>query len=497
MTAATFGTFGGLDVVTDPLDVGADGAVDAVNVDLDRRGLLRSRDGLTAFSSFTQGSAASNPFTAVHELHDGNVLAYAGAGPATLYAVGTSGAALATQTTGFGAPTWGVTSYSTPTAGFTFISSGNTPTRWDGSVFAVPTYTGTQPGGAGLAVTPWDNRLVNFAMQGNVGPTDVNRVLFSDATDPLTFSANNFVSLVTGGTSGSTLKGGNTFANRLFLFSQRRLFIFYGTSIQSDGTPVFNYLTIDTPYSNASVGPTVTGPDGVYVLTSEGLYRTQGGAFQLVSDTIAPILKGNTGAYSSTLPSLTLLGVNNESSACVDGRLYFTATTGSFSSDPTHILVWDTKLSQWLLWSTTYEWLASVSNRRAPRLLVSQRGGSSANPILYLDQTATTDNGTAIASRYKSGRYPLTDRGNVAETLESRLIGTGTVTFLLETDKYTAATHGAGASQSVALGIVPVSADGWFALDQEGGWFQHTISASVPWTLESVTHYISAIRDGY
>lgn len=38
------------------------------------------------------------------------------------------------------------------------------------------------------------------------------------------------------------------------------------------------------------------------------------------------------------------------------------------------------------------------------------------------------------------------------------------------------------------------TAEGWLQKDQEGHWFQHTLSGTGPASVSRITHYVSSVR---
>ncbi len=79
-----------------------------------------------------------------------------------------------------------------------------------------------------LGVTPADNRLVAAC-----DTTNRSRVKFSDAGDPETFGANNYVDLDPG--DGEQIMAICNWREQLFVFKQTKFFRFYGTSTDEGG----------------------------------------------------------------------------------------------------------------------------------------------------------------------------------------------------------------------------------------------------------------------
>jgi hypothetical protein len=188
--------FGGLVLYPDPQEVGTQNAVDMLNVDLDRRGRVRSRDG---FDNLTASAAADRlesitPFYLV----DGTRQVVVSSNDGSFYrAYDTAGATIATQSLGGGdVIDADFARFGGPSAEVIYTASWlNEPTqtnaahKWNGTAWA--TAPGLRIGGAGaypyaVEVKAGDNRLVGAYPQSNS-----SRVAFSDAGTPETIGANN------------------------------------------------------------------------------------------------------------------------------------------------------------------------------------------------------------------------------------------------------------------------------------------------------------------
>lgn len=469
MQSFTVERFGGLDVVTDPFEIGAAGATAMTNMDLDLRGALTVRDGTTDFATFDQATPASNPYSILFDAAVGNLIGTAGS---NTYALSNTGSQVTSSAFSI-ATDYSVANYATPSAPLTFMAplSGGVLRQFNGTAFSTPTYTGTQPTGFYVASTPVSGRLVNFGL-GSGSP----RVIFSDVGNPLSFPANNFVDINLGG--GDYAFAAKTVDDNLILISQSKIIVFWGESVDSSGNPVFNYRVVNAPWRDAGMGPIVEAPDGVYVMTSTGLWRTNGNGATLVSDALSPLVKG------LLTPALQL----TTSGAYADGRLYFSASSGSIAT-PDWVLVYDLKMQTWLMWAVTHRTIASGRSQRVPRVYVGRRTGTTPNRVAYFNPAATTDGGTAIDFSYTSGKYRLADANQSAVSDYSSLTGSGTVSLRIDSDQYS------NQNGTATLGTAPAVAEGWPTnVDQEGTWFQFTLSGTGPATVSRLLHNVQSVK---
>lgn len=395
--------FGGLDLRGDPGE-GAQ-AIDLLNVTLEP-GRVRVRDGSEeAVAGLGAQAAGAFPFYRAAGLqlitaHAAEVFAHTAAG----VLVASSGLLVGVQ------EQRGVTgaAIGTTTASFFYIhgatSSGpGEVVRWNGAAWAL---IATFPAAIRtLTTSPIDNRLV-------VGAAN-SKVSFSDPGAPETYGANNYVHLTPG--DGEEINGGAAYNNQVFIFKRSKFFVFYGTSTDSTGNPVFNYRGIEAGVGMANHTPQAvcTGADGVYFLADDGIYRTTGGAPVKVSQALDPLFDGTTSTFWQGGTYSVAAGLGGRLT-WLDGNLYaFLPSTGK-------IFVLDTQLGAWSVWSlsTAYGLTslpASGTYGDRPRLLVSTAGGK----MLRVKPGLTTDDGTAIVSRYRASfdSFGASERKRIRETI--------------------------------------------------------------------------------
>lgn len=513
--------FGGLDLINDPQEIGPSTAVDMLNADLNSRGRLRTRDGYAKFTS----SAGSNPYS--------NLFGYPGTSANTLLAVikddrthalDSNGIVTATDSTHTFLSPYQVTCalVGTPGTGAAnelvraYMSEGaGTVLKWDGSSFTVPTATvnGTAASAFPLGCVylyPRSNRLVSTCFSSgshNQGPaggaSSQSYLYFSNAGDPETWEtdgtagrARNFIQLTPG--DGQRIVACAAFANEFYVFKETRFFVFYGEGTLTDGTPRFDYRTVDvgvgmSGYSatlRASAGICV-GSDGVYFLNDKGVWRTNGGPPVRISRPLDPFFDG-----TSTTVNIKQSTLRENALCWHNERLWLTTrTSGSSTND--RILVYDPALDAWMLHAIPANGLVSyrTTATTAPELFFSY--GTGTNDIGQHGPTRTTDAGTTISWSHKSGLYsPSGDASRVSITQESKLVGTGTATLKVATyDASSGSTSGVlDTGSAVTLGTAPVPAEGWQQIDREGSWFQHEISGSGVASVNRLVHYVRTLK---
>lgn len=470
--------FGGLNLRDDPEEIGSAGAVDLLNADFDRLGRVRCRDGVTKVNSVSSTIRYFVPLTTpspitIVTVGAGVVDKYSLAGVRT--AVGTWTASVVSPPAKLGTPT---------TAEMVYIATensgaGQTVRKYDGTTLT----TGTgKPRWVG--VYPGSNRLVEagfFAAADS--PTGANgsqsTVFMSDPGAPDTFSANNWLSLNPG--DGEDFQGVASFGGAWFVFKRSRAFRFYGEDTDTDGQPIFRYTTIELPDSiPLASSPTfyqrvAAGPDGVYYMGSNGLWRTQGGSSVRVVTPIDPIFDGTANAAWAALdPSSWQLQWAGD-------RLYITYTTALAQ----RVLVWDTQTNVWTAFEYTATGVVALPTL-IPGLVGSAFWYSDGADIYKSVVNQGTDAGANISWFWSSGADDLGEPGRVKVSLETRTWGYGTVTVKVAND-FAAFDTGS----ALTLGASPTVGDAWQQVDREGTLWQTQFSGSGAGLVSRAAHYLS------
>jgi hypothetical protein len=376
--------------------------------------------------------------------------------------------------------------YGTATTSVLFITTGNGQVMEKYLTFGSINDSAGEPKYVALATT--SNRLVQG---GYVGVTDTptgsngspSTVYFSDPGVPETYQTNNYVMLYPG--DGEAIRGMATWRDQTFVFKESNAFIFYGESTDSSGQPIFNYraLTLNgriPPAAAAVWGPVVAvGSLGIYYLALDGVYRTTGGPPVKISGALNPLF--DTGALRPHTISV------------VDTQVFVHTTTGLYVYDEDH--------GQWTArtygtYTTQYEcpmaaWpIFSESASGDPSTLFF----APARTLVFTKRGATTDDGGAIASSYRSGFSELDggEDGPAVKTVrQSQVWGTGTMTYSMGVD-YAAPDAGT----SLALGVAPFVNDRMERKARRGTSFCFNLSAaSGAWQVDEVTMMLRPPRD--
>lgn len=481
VSVAPVARFGGLDLVSAPDE---SGCIDLLNVDFDARGAIRQRDG---YDAFTASAAAAD----YHDLHSHYNL-----GTGTHFLLAARGAsATVTSFADVASNVSNVYTYlcdnGTTSTVDAIDQSGNVDAsqalgtageiwRWDGSTFTAPA------GLAGnsaifLAVQPTDNRLcwVDGFLQ---------RVEFSNAGDPETFTTGDFVGLNPG--DGENLLALVAWRDLLFAFKQSKFFVFYGNSVDATGGAVFNYRTVATGVGVWSSGAACAGPDGVYFADRTGIYRTAGGPPQKISTPVDPIFDFG---FGSTSPSAFYQDseLNTSPGRALkwhNGCLYFMYAAGE-SSTRNRVLKWNPQLDAWTLWSVPMYNLTSFgvsgTSSSVRDLMFSYATGS--NHIGRMSTSFTDDDGTDITSRYRTGFSDLGIPGRRKDIDGTRLWGTGTVAVAGSRDF-----GDLDSATSVTLGTAPGFDSGLHNKQKEGELISYEFSGvdGGAWTLHRYAHMV-------
>ena len=427
-TPAPFDTFGlGLNLRDKADAVQSGEAIDALNVVFTERGAVRQRDGYTAFTD----SALTNPVASLHAHYRAGASAQLLAGCGTrLEALATDGTVVASAT-GLTDGTWDFVRFGTPNSEVSYAGQGNQTLRsWDGSIWAAVAST---PQAGALAVMAESNRIVAGRFNtttggptGGAGTSSPSHVYFSDAGSATAWTTNNFVQLTPG--DGEKVQGIIAWREFVFVFKETKFFVFYGESVASDGTPIFDYRTVDTGVGLASPRALAANETGVYFLDRTGVYLTTGGEPALLSSPIDPIFKGGSSDYYLG-GELDQPDITNCAMTAHDNHIYLAFTSEASVNNRT--LVYHTSYDWWSLWDVPASCLCSFKVSAAPELFFGYASGS--NDVGRHNSTYTNDDGTAITSRWRSGWF---DYGQPEQKTirESKLWGAGKVYMAVAQD---------------------------------------------------------------
>lgn len=413
---------GGLNLRDAPNVVDPSQAIDALNVVYGETGSVRQRDGydnLTA-SAMTNAGATMIPYYQT----GGNPQLVVGCGT-RVEAVATDGTVTSDSSLTTG--TWGFARFGDPNTERIYFGQGSTVLRrLTNTTFASVANT---PDAGSLCVMPKSNRLVacRFASgnttggpTGGAGTSSPSHIYFSDAGAPETWTTANYLILTPG--DGEAIQGCVTWREFVFVFKESKFFVFTEESTDAGGDPVFNYYTVDAGVGAVGPKAIAAGREGVYFASRDGIYITTGQEPQRISDAVDPIFDDtlqvsdfyNGGALLQTQAANTALWWHNE-------RLYCGFTSTGTSNNYT--LVFDPAFGWWTLTDIPAACGASFRISSTPELVFADTTGKH---VYRSNSTLTSDNGTAITSRWRSGWTDF-DSPTQKTVRRSEIWGTGVV----------------------------------------------------------------------
>lgn len=481
-------TFSGLNL-RDASDSIGDRCIDCLNVDLDRSGTsVRSRDGTAKLNNGAMSAA-------VYFLHRQNTT-YLLTGYPNLYQMDSSGAKTTLASSIF--PT-GAVNFGTPASTATYVGATSaTIKKVVTTTYSSPTATvdgvgaRAMPQANALAVQDTDNRLVVSTPTGSTGPngatSSMSHVWFSDAGNPESWSTNNYVQLTPG--DGEVITQIVSWRGAVYVFKQTRLFIFYGTSIDASGNPVFNYRTVQLPSRVVLMSPPLTAvavaEDGIYYVANDGVYVTTGDVPSLLSEDLYPLATGT----STPFFTVSVGAKWSDLSSIYYFRRRLFVSLGNASSPV--VFVYDIDSANWVAWSgvTPLSFTAWDGETALERLYF----GTSDGYVKRFSPSFTDDSGTAISSYYRTGFYDLgTDTEKII--MDAELWGTGTVAYSTSSNFDSTL----GTTQNVTLGTSPAIGHGYVqkpAASKKGTVFSHKF-ASVSggaWAIHRCTQNVEGAR---
>lgn len=461
--------FGGLNLVDDPFEVGALGATDLLDVDLDIPGIVRTRPGRAYVTSNDSATFSDQ----ISRIVVPNVRGTSSAHVRELalstlkfaeYEGSTVTTAALTASTGLRVDALNV-------GGATDLVSDDTGVRtWDAGANTLSAAIAFSPKAPYLGYKPDSGRVV--AASGDSAAYNPDRVTFFDS-GALTLTSTNWVEVEKG---REWITGVATLGNTVFVFKETRAYLFGGESTDASGGPVFNYRPLDlgdrirTQAAGNSAGRFSSDGQYVYFVATRGVYRMNEAGVQLISGPISPVFRNEVSGFTGFDDYLSF-------TCATDDRVYVGGSSAS------KVLVFDKATGQWSAYGFGATAMAPASE---PRSVYAAVSGAR---LALLSPATTTDLGNAITWSWKSGRYSLADPGHVAVSRESSLVGSGTVTLRLDSDLYS------NQSASATLGTAPAFAEGWPApVDQEGHWLQYTLSWSGAGAVNRLTHFVSSVK---
>jgi hypothetical protein len=470
--------FGGLDLLTDPTELGMAGATDLSNVAFDQPGRFRCRDGYELFASPTTAPQRVLPFTS----QTSPTFSHLVTSSATKLEVFSSltGAAITAGavTPGFGPHA--MTVYGKPGLVAVYATQQQDVggiRKWNGTAWSV---VAGSP--AGQAIGVWETRLV----VGGETTGSESRVSFSNAGNAEVFGANDWVDI--NPNDGDYITSIQTYQDKLFVFKNRRFAVFYGVSIDSTGNPIFNYREFPGIGATQGAGNSLSTSQGVYFLAGDGLYLTTGGTPVRVDGPISPLFRGSFSPVGSTA---TQLAWNNN-------QLMVGLTGNSFGTSQ-DVYVHYNQTDNWSKWSTHVSKTGGQFTPLGTTAWFFVNGSD--NAVYKMLPSDTTDNGTGIAWNYTTGysdaggyfRARIISSGERKQHFKTDVLGSGTVTHQVLT------LNGrpndvADPGGAMTLGTAPAVARAERRRGARGTHFAHKLSGTGPAVVSGMTYWLANVE---
>ena len=286
---------GGLNLRADPFQLGRTESPDLLNVDIDPRGGLTVRGGMTKLNSSAVGSIANGSFTpkALYAWDNSTPQVLLSANSAIYYATTTAFTAIAgiTPTAPFGAS---FTAWSASTESFVYIGTGTTSYKWNGATATALTdastayaddYASPVTGYAPKCryITSHVDRL--WCAYVTEGATDYpNRIRFSHPINRESWATNDYIDIVEGGSGITAII---PFNGQLLVFKKRAVFAILGYS-----TDTFQVINLTSEVGAVNPLSVVATETAVYFFSwPDGLFKYDGQQFGDLFSSIRPLIQ--------------------------------------------------------------------------------------------------------------------------------------------------------------------------------------------------------------
>lgn len=491
-----FTQFGGL-ILNRPIDdVGADNAIDILDVDWDTSlSTLRSRPGASAFSPADAASSYDVLFG--HSLT--RLISRRGS---TILVLNEEGKEVAGKTIAGNERHLAFAKLGTPSASYTYIADQeNALKRYDGSDFTTPTANVGEakavamPKGRFLAVWPdGGNRLVVAGTTAGGGPAGAissgSHVWFSMPGNGEEYEPTAFVQLNPG--DGEEITGCVAWGGQILIFKETRCFIFYGVSADDDGKPVFNFRSVELGTRMRAPGAkhgenVIAGTDSVYFVADHGVYATTGAEPSLLSDDLEPL------AHSEPLvgPILTTLGTRrwvNAAGIAYMGEAIYVGLEEAGIVD--RVMKFDLRKQAWTIYTAALNCLVAWNEQTNNRARIFFSGTGAGNRRVYFYTPATDADASAadLDCRWQTGAYEL-ESADEKTFVQAKVWGTGEITIKVAED-YKAL----GKGVKFKLGVAPAIGQAQHQLGQTATLFSHQISGTAPWSVQRLDRYLRETR---
>jgi hypothetical protein len=215
-----------------------------------------------------------------------------------------------------------------------------------------------------------------------------------------------------------------------FIFKETKFFILWGEGVLAS-RPEFNFREVVNGVGLSSRKALAVGRDGVYFMNRMGVYRTNGGTPELLSDIIRPLWTGDPEVYYQGLP--INLNALDAVRMCWHAEQLFVAVPTGTSTVNDRLLVYDTQHQWWTVYDIAASALAGF--RRADRNELCHGYASGPQRVGRRNYGSTDDRGQVITSRWRSGwsDYGASQQRTLRET---KVWGTGAVSIGFSVDFY-------------------------------------------------------------
>ena len=285
---------GGLNLRADPFQLGRTESPDLLNVDIDPRGGLTMRGGMTKLNASAIGSISNGSFTpkALYAWDHSSPQVLLSANSAVYYATTTAFTSMGISTTApFGAS---FTAWSASTESFAYVATGGVSYRWNGSTatalndasaayaddYSSPV-TGYAPK-ARLITSHVDRLWCAYTTEGGVDYP--NRVRFSHPINRESWATNDYIDIVEGGSGITAII---SFNGNLLVFKKRAVFSILGYS-----TDTFQVVNLTNEVGAVNPLSVVATEAAVYFFSwPDGLFKFDGQQFTDLFTSIRPLIQ--------------------------------------------------------------------------------------------------------------------------------------------------------------------------------------------------------------
>lgn len=236
----------------------------------------------------------------------------------------------------------------------------------------------------------------------NGTPVDASVVGVSDVSEPEVFTTTSTVSLTPG--DGEEIKAIISWASQTFVFKETKFFVFYDELDSGGAVELLFHERTGT--GCVAPGCVAAGPDGVYFLAADGVYRTTGGTAVCVSDQIAGLFTGELPSWTPYARNLPSPDTPAPKMACIADKVYCAVGTASDGISSTAVLVYDITLQAWTYYDIEVTSLLTMPwpNMASPLLIGVQQatpGSVGAFKSATFHPSVQSDNGAFVPVEFQ------------------------------------------------------------------------------------------------